>query len=107
MSISFYPTNTNLDGLNVSNANGMSILNALGIEPDYCGSIDPSDLKGRCLEALVLADDSGFPSQTTIGANGATMVDCGRREGYLADRLQTLIEVADQAISLGTDVTWA
>ena len=111
MSISFYvegqPNFPNDVEVNVSNSNAYMILEDLGIEVDYCGAIEPADLKGRLLEALAMSDDSGFPSSTEVTPGGATFIDCGRRPGYKADRYTALMEVADSAAAYGVKVVWA
>jgi hypothetical protein len=107
MSISFDVPGHEADGFNVSNANGMSILAALGVDLEYVGTIDPADLKGRCLEALVFADDQGFPTVEDRYPGHATVIDCGRPAGYLADKFNRLLALADQAAALGQQVRWA
>lgn len=97
-------------GVNVSNHNAVAILEALGIDVDphnLYGTIDADDLRGRCLVALALADDSAIAPVTDRVPGQATYVDCGRREGYMSDRLAAILAVAEQAASLGVTVTYA
>lgn len=95
-------------GVNVSRANFQSIMVALQLDAgtEY-GTIDATDLKGRCLMALALADDTALPGSDDKAPGSARFIDCGRREGYMTDRLTALLEVAEQAISLGVTVSFA
>jgi hypothetical protein len=105
--------------VNVSNANARLILDALGLEAgDLTGALDAPGFQARVLTALALApEDAGVPmhqlvpgESTVFGSvveGGATVIDCGRREGYLQERLAELLAVADAAILAGREVTWA
>lgn len=95
-------------GFNVSNSNAHLVLSALELADDgdwYSGSVEPADLKGRALMALATIDDGGFELTVTRGL-GATMIDCGMRAGYMHEKFNLLLGLADQAESLGTKVCW-
>lgn len=92
--------------VNVSNSNAMLILERLGVEFDYCGSLDPADLLGRAMVGNVGRDDSGAPSATLVEPGKATVVDCGARAGYFEDRLGSLASLANLAIRYGAVIQW-
>jgi hypothetical protein len=120
----FGPT-MELDGdfgpeVNVTNVNARLLLeDALGLEVgDLTGSCEAGEFLGRVLLALAIAPaDAGVPMHQLVAGEstmfgevregGATFIDCGRREGYLQDRLIALKEVAQAAIEADRPVTWA
>jgi hypothetical protein len=109
-SVAYDPADTgDLPDLNVSNTNGWTLLDALGIAPDYCGEVPATALVAMC-DQLMAGHDDGVPSHEGPGMLGsayvANMVDCGRRPGYLQDRAAALLAVAVAAQSLGRDVVW-
>lgn len=99
--------------VNVSNVNGGALLRALGLYADdasfedvCCGAVSGQDFLGRVLVALAVAPaDAGMPAHAS--ATHSNFIDCGRSEGYLQDRLETLREIAEFAVSRSTEVTWA
>jgi len=93
-------------GVNVSNTNAAQILDRLGIEFDYCGVIDPADLFGRAAVANIGRDDSGVDATEISGDGHATMIDCGMRNGYFADRLGSLERLASLAMDRGLLIAW-
>lgn len=119
MSISFapkIPTAKYADGImacdvaevNVSNSNGYAIQEALGLVPDYSGRIGATELRERCLVALMSDDgkDLAVPAVESIGEGGATIIDCGRREGYMQDRISSLLEMAQMCENYGWAICW-
>jgi hypothetical protein len=104
--------------VNVSNANARLLLEALGLPfEDGSGSLAADDFLGRVLMALAVAPaDPGVPMHRLVPGEstifgpvaefGATFIDCGRREGYLQERLVQLEEVARHAIGVGREVSW-
>ncbi|MDN5917331.1 MAG: hypothetical protein L0I76_19915 [Pseudonocardia sp.] len=123
--------------LDVSSVNAVTLLRALGFLPELgaddihvraldqdeeiapapppdcdrgqdmrCGECGAEDMLGRVDLALALAPaDPGMPWH---GLNAAgTVIDCGRRPGYLQDRLHALREVAVFASERGRDVWWS
>lgn len=101
--------------VNMSNGNSVAVLEALGLKTDEddfsdvcCGSLSAEDFKGRVLMALAVAPIS--PERVTEVTNlptGSTIVNCGREEGYLQEKLEQLLEVADFALEAARSVTWA
>jgi len=93
--------------LNISNNNGIYLLNYLGFEkPEYVGSVDADDMMGRILIAEGLAPhDEGVPDHQ-ISSSGATIIDCGRPAGYLQDKLKALHLVAEFAKKYNAQVSW-
>lgn len=93
--------------VNVSNSNAFALLDRLGIEADYCGSMAAEDFLGRAMVANVGRLDDGIDSTTERGRGGATVIDCGLRPGYYADRMTSLAELASKAAAHGYLVAWA
>ena len=80
--------------------------------PMWTGEEDATGFLGRVLTALGLApDDAGIPATSTtrvLPSGGETfLVDCGRRPGYLQEKLALLREVADYAITNDLRVAWS
>ena len=95
--------------LNVSNTNAVDLLVALCLPVDsLCGSEDAGAFRDMVLRAIALHDggDAIAPS-TWRGEGGATIIDCGRREGYILEKLQALLKVADSAAEFGVPVQWS
>jgi len=97
--------------MNVSNMNARILFNALGIDggEDLCGMLDAEQFQGALLLAMAEdRDDSGVPSaEVAPGRPGATMIDCGLRPGYFADRFAGLHALAAEAVRLGRPVVWS
>lgn len=99
--------------VNVANVNARLLLVALGLDSDdLCGSTSGEDFLGRVLLALATdRDDSGVRSTVIsgreVGTSGATMIDCGLRPGYFADRFGALHALALEAARLGREVHWS
>lgn len=96
--------------VNLSNVNARFILGNLGLVTeegaDMSGTLDAEDFLGRVLLAAALSpEDEGIPSHAA-SSTGATMVECGRRAGYLHEVLDSLRAVADDAIRLREKVYW-
>jgi hypothetical protein len=114
--------------LNMTNLNAAHLLRALGLLPELgadavlhehepvsrlaggnafglAGECDALDLLGRIDLALALSPvDEGTPwHPVTPGGN---FLDCGRRPGYLQDRLHVLRAIAVHARELHRRVTW-
>jgi hypothetical protein len=114
-----------LFNVNVSNTNAYAILEWLGLNPDPWGqanNCDPTDFAARCRRRLwpeafnedqgVQPTADGRPIDTSSdesmekSVEGARVIDCGRRPGYLKDRTAQLLVLADEAIRLGSKVVW-
>jgi hypothetical protein len=101
--------------LNVSNSNALRVLELLGLEqreegedPILAGECGVTDFLGRVLIALALTPyDEGTPEWATTNPAGSVWVDCGRRAGYLAERLTELANLAAFARAEEADcITW-
>lgn len=92
--------------LNVSNSNAFHLLTLLGVTPDYCGSFEGDELQSLKRSAEVAVRmlainpniDAGTETVVDDSGPGATMVHCGRREGYYAHRLEALLTIIDIAL---------
>jgi hypothetical protein len=100
--------------VNVSNANAAHLLGLLGFPVDLedeeaglYGTASAEDFLGRVLVAqAVNPADAGVPVTEEQG-EGMLLVRCGRRVGYSEDRLASLRELADFAISRGQTIQWS
>lgn len=96
--------------LNVNNRNAIDVLRALGLEANYddlSGQIDATDLLGRLLVALAVQPvDQGIDTRAS-STSGATIIECGRPDGYLHSRFEELTVIARRAAAIGRTVTWA
>lgn len=99
-----------IEDINMNNANAAFVLESLGFAEDVaagdlCGTVPAQDFLGRVLAALALSPgDEGVPAHT-VGSD--RFIDCGRRPGYLQDRLAGLHELALAAQFRDLSVTWA
>lgn len=97
--------------VNVSNTNARMLLAALGIDggEELAGFMSAEQFQGAVLLAMAAdRDDSGVsPVEVAPGAPGATMIDCGLRPGYFADRFAAFHALAAEAVRLGRSITWA
>jgi hypothetical protein len=106
MSVTFHVQHEHpdLDGdryLNLANANARDLLRWLGYAPcDLNGLIPGPELASRCRERLRLIagniDPARLPSEWR-GANGCRVLYFGRHEGYLHDRCEQLLLLAEAA----------
>lgn len=91
--------------VNVSNANAIRLLEVLGLPCtfDMLGDSEPADdFLGRVLMALAVNPaDPGLPA-----IEEGNVIDCGRRPGYLEDRLGQLRDVAAWAAAHRKVVMW-
>jgi len=99
--------------LNVANTNARILLDALGVhDEDLMGGLSGEDFLGRVMLAMTFGpDDSGVAPAVVageaLGTPGATMIDCGVRPGYFADRFGALHALGLEAVRLGREVHWA
>jgi len=94
--------------VNMANTNAAFIIELLGIEFDYCGSIPAAELLERITFGEVVGGgDAGTVAVEYRAEGGATVIDCGRHAGYADERLAQLREVAEWAVAHGREVTWS
>jgi hypothetical protein len=99
---------TEVPEVNMSNVNAAYIIDLMGIEFDYCGSIPAAELLERVTFGQVVGGgDEGTVAVAYRTEGGATMVDCGRSAGYADMRLEQIREVAEWAAAHGRDVVWS
>jgi hypothetical protein len=101
------------NSMNVSNANGRDLLDTLninssfGVKPveDFAALLAErrqTDLLAR--NGLVSA---AVPSTVDPSPGRMTLIDCGRRPGYIENRLRDLTELVQKARTLGaTHISW-
>lgn len=88
----------------VRNAAYLLVLLGYGPVVDLNGRVPAEDFLGRVLVAEALSGpEDGYLPQATYGR----MVDCGRRPGYVLERLADLRVVAEAAVSAGAGICWA
>jgi hypothetical protein len=126
MSVSFWNPDgsEDSDDFNVSQGNAKEILAVLGVEvgedgEGWCGEMPAPMVVEACERALALLRaeptlDAGRPWQKVRGnearellgslaglvgdgRRGPTIIDCGRREGYMLEKLSRLREMARRA----------
>ncbi len=95
--------------LNVANGNYCRLMRLLGLDhSEPGGTWGDGSLQHVADTIRIVLDglqgmpelDGGIPSEVTRGSNGATLVDCGVRAGYFAERLTTLLEIVNKAIEV-------
>lgn len=100
MSVTFFAGAAS-EEVNMANANATRVLSVLGYD-ELAGNAEADDFLGRVLVALALVPvDAGRPAT----AEGR-FVDCGRRVGYVQERLEELRELAEGARLRGLPVYW-
>lgn len=84
------------------------ILQVLGLETiELVGEESGATFRERVLIAMATYEESGaIPARIEIGANGATIHHSGREEGYIAEKLAKLLEIAEVAESQNAEVRW-
>lgn len=107
-SVSFVPVDS-IPEVNVSNRNAEEILDILGYQvgetfSERCaGTVTADDFIGRVMVASgLMLSDPGVP----VTQQGQ-IVSCGRSEGYLNERFEELLTVAEYAVANGFDITWS
>lgn len=101
-----YDNGTDLDlEINVNNGNAVDILTTLGIETkELCGKMRALYFRKKCEIALKNLQQTGDPeiqSFMEVGDNGAKIVYCGRPQGYLATRIDSLLKLSNKAGDIG------
>lgn len=93
--------------INMNNGNAAQILGLLGLPFDGdWGEASAQDFLGRVLIAIALVDTASTDRHGTFDASNGRWVDCGRHPGYLAGRLAELHQLAEQAATNNTPITW-
>ena len=116
MSVSFYPirgihpVGNDLD-INVSNGNACDILVALGLSPrEQGGELRIDEFINRCrnwLRANIGKPGREIEPSVDAEPGRATFIDCGRREGYLNEKLHALAVMAERGREQGaTLISW-
>ena len=94
---SFYPGLSDEFDVNLANSNAREILGLLDLDSEeLCGSLDSQELLARCLVARAFCQDNEISAKVSKGDKGATIVDMGRRESYLSDKLGAIEELASR-----------
>lgn len=93
----------NAPEVNMANSRAMDLLMAMDLDPEgLCGGEDAEVFHARVLVALAQdRDDAEVP-----GFRDGNAYYGGRREGYVTERLEQLLEVAEFARAKGLRVTW-
>ncbi len=102
--------NAGEDEISLSNANGVDVLLAIGLEPEPAGIVPLSAFAGLITAALRrhLGRRSPAIEPTSDGAPGRlTLIECGRREGYIEAQLGRLARLSQTGVVLGaTHISW-
>ncbi len=93
--------------LNVSGSNAAELLSLLGVDVEEYGELTAEDMLGRVLLAQALLDVATDDEHGRLQVEDGNWTTCGRRPGYLADRLAHLQEIATWAIEHDALVAWA
>jgi hypothetical protein len=93
--------------LNVNSSNAAELLSLLGLDVEPDGDVAAEDLLGRVLLAQALLDVATDDEHGRLPATEANWTTCGRRPGYLADRLAVLHTIATWARRHDAIVAWA
>lgn len=94
-----YESLADIEGLNVSNTNARAIATSLVLAFDE-GEMPPVPIDtvlSRChafLRNTLGKPDPGVAAVVTEGDGRATLIDCGRSEGYLQIRVKALMDLA-------------
>ncbi|MFI8769585.1 hypothetical protein ACIGN6_32400 [Streptomyces sp. NPDC053792] len=100
MSVTFFVDSTG-EGVNMANSNAARVLGVLGYG-ELAGEAEADDFLGRVLVGLALTPvDAGRPA-----AAEGNFIDCGRRAGYIQERLEELRGLAEEARARRLPVCW-
>jgi len=86
--------------VNMSNVNAMAVIASIyglsEVSPHLytCGVMASEDLAERCLLARAFCSDEEISGSISKMPGGATVVDLGRPQGYLADKLGAVEDLA-------------
>jgi hypothetical protein len=108
MSVTIRPDATVGPTLNLSDGNAAQVFDLLGLHYDGdVGETSAEDLLGRVLLAQALldvtADDEDGRPEVSVGR----LIECGRRPGYLAEKLSEVHAIATWAHERQLAVWWS
>ena len=91
----------------LSNNNASYLLEALGItNQELYGQLPADDMLGRILLAIAVApEDPGIPAHN-LPSSGAVLINCGRPEKYLQNKLTQLRDLVDFAKIHNSNISW-
>ena len=111
--------------LNVSNSNGYAIQQMLGLDPDSSGVIDNRDIPQFIRRLMLLKNkgsdqytqepsiskgamgkSSSHGNVTTIGNQGPTIYDAGRRSSQVEHYIDSLLDMMKFAQQHNASITW-
>lgn len=108
MSITITPNAAAAPTVNMANGNAAEVFDLLGIDFDGdWGTTTGPDFLGRVLLAIALLHTATADAQGRPDRVDDSIVECGRRPGYLAERLAALHDLAVWACEHHADVTWS
>ena len=92
--------------INMANGNAATVLEVLGLDAVELMGGEPADaFLGRVLMAMAVSpEDAGVPAHTAV--DNARWIECGRRPGYVQERLEQRHALAEFAKGLGAEVCW-
>lgn len=94
--------------LNMANGNAAAVFDLLGLEFDGdVGEAPAEDFLGRVVLAQALLDVTTDDENGRPGYADGNWTTCGRRPGYLADRLTQLDQIATWAREHDAVVAWS
>ena len=87
--------------MNLSNANASALLEWIGVAPAPGGSIPARELaalaRRRLWPEVRQRGDEGLELIVDKSPGRCTLIDCGRRGGYLQERAAQLLKLAESA----------
>jgi hypothetical protein len=114
MSASLHFSNDNSDSyirtdeeLNMSNSNAMAVLSALGLDSNFWDApAAPIQELSKAIELYLASEiasviDNGTETLIKSNQNGATMIYCGRREGYITEKVLIAQQCVKEALGKG------
>lgn len=107
MSITFTTAANHGPTLNLSNGNAAQILDLLGLPVEPDGTAPAEDFLGRVLLAQALAGHAADDTRGRPAVREGNWTECGRRPGYLAEKLTELHQIATWASKHYVPVWWS
>lgn len=102
MSVTFIAEGSDGEGMNLANANARLLLEWIGYpgDPWDLDKLPAAEVAARCRRRLwpeARNHDPGRAGSEEQGDQGARLIDCGRREGYLEEKTALLLAIATEA----------